>query len=493
MESTVIQPRLNSSLVAPVFLAAVACAVVMIGVWFNFALLFVAILVAVTFFAVRKAGPAGQVAFLMVAIQLNIFSIEFGDRVYNYENFFTLRPATPAVSIMLVLLLWRLLNKTETFGYVPAIKPMLVLDAAYFTATLLHPGSQFFTRGLITCVLLTINIGIFVLFVRQLLPSRDLIDRATRWLIALYAIYALAGILMVIVNMSGLDPHDYLVQIDTLSNYTMTTEGGGTQIPRPWSFEPNTGSQMAAVCLLALAKAMQRDERHRHLLWLCAALIFVGVMLSFSRGAWVGFGIGMILLPFSARYVPQQGPKFRTPLWRTVVILSGTVVGAYFLIVRMLPYLRDVLIDRLMTLSVWDQGTMFLRYQGWITLITDALQSPVFGRGASAYRGLLEAPNVPESFLVETFHSAGLVGVAAFLWVQIYLLRQAIRMLREGRHLQLRWIMPFLVSYAGYFVSIQTNPNAWSGFYWMFVALMAATLFQGRIDRVPEPSPAETT
>jgi len=492
MDATATQPRLSSGFVTPLLLAFAACAIVMVGVWFGFAIVFVTILVVATFLAVRKAGPAGQVAFLMVAIQLNIFSIEFGDRVYNYENFFTIRPATPAVSIMLVLLLWRLLNKRETLGYLPAIKPMLVLDAAYFTATLLHPSSQFFIRGLITCCLLTINIGIFVLFVRRLLPSRELIDRAARWLIALYAIYALAGILMVVVNMSGLDPHDYLVQIDTLSNYTMTTEGGGTQIPRPWSFEPNTGSQMAAVCLLALAKAMQRDERHRQFLWLCAALIFIGVLLSFSRGAWVGFGVGMILLPFSARYVPRQGPKLRTPLWRTVVLLSGTVVGGYFLIVRLMPFMQDVLVERFMTLTMWDQGTMFLRLQNWMKLITDALQSPVFGRGASAYRGLLEAPNVPESFLVETFHSAGLVGVAAFVWLQIYLLRQAIRMLHAGEHLQLRWIMPFLVSYAGYFVSIQTNPNAWGGFYWMFVALFAATLYQTRFDRAPAMAPVET-
>ncbi len=477
MEITVSQSRLNSSPVAPWVLALASCAVLLVGIQFGFAVIYVAILVIATFLVMRKAGPAAQVGFLMVAIQLNIFSIEFGDRVYNYENFFTLRPATPAVAIMLVLLLWRLVSGTEKLGPLPAIKPMLMLDGAYFAATLLHPGSEFFLRGLITCTLLSINIGIFILFVRRLLPSRDLLDRAIRWLIALYAIYAFAGVLMVLVNMSGLDPHDYLVQIDTLSNYTMTTEGGGTQIPRPWSFEPNTGSQMAAVCLLALAKAMQRDERHRVLLWVSAALIFIGVLLSFSRGAWVGFGAGLVLLPFGARYVPPQGPKMRTPIWRTVLVLSGTVVGGYFFIITFLPYLRDVLIARLMTLSAWDQGTMFLRYQNWMLLITDAMGSPILGRGASAYRGLLEAPFVPESFLVETFHSAGLVGVAAFVWLQVYLLRRALRQVRAGEHFQMRWILPFLVSYAGYFISIQTNPDAWGAFYWMFVGLFTATLY----------------
>jgi hypothetical protein len=452
----------------------------MIGVWFGFAPILVVMFALAVFLVVRKVGPVGQVAFLMFAIQLNIFSIEFGDRVYTFENFFTLRPAVPIATLMLVLLFWRLLNGKEKLGYIPLLRPLVLLDAAFFVATLLHPGSPYFFRGLISCVLLGINIGIFVLFVRQLVPNRDLIDRAARWLIAMYAIYALAGVLMVLVNMSGLDPHDRLVQIDTLGNYTMTTAGSDTPIPRPWSFEPNTGSQMAAVCLLALAKATQRDERQRHLLWLCGAMIFLGVMLSFARGAWVGLAFGMILLAFSARHVRLEEQRLGQPLWRALLGLGTTVVGAYFLMIRFLPYLKDVLLDRLLTLSVWDQGTMFMRYQNWMMLIADGLRNPILGHGGAAYRGLLPPPLVPESFLVETFHSAGLLGLAAFVWLQVHLFRRALRMLRTGRHLEFRWLMPFVVAYAGYFVSVQTNPNAWSAFYWMFVALLAATLYLDR-------------
>jgi hypothetical protein len=249
---------------------------------------------------------------------------------------------------------------------------------------------------------------------------------------------------------------------------------------------------MAAVCLLAMAKAMQRDERHRQWLWLCAGLMFIGVMLSFARGAWLGLGAGLILLPFSARYVPRQEKRMRTPLWRTIAVISGTVVGGYFLLITIFPYLRDVLLDRLMTLTMWDQGTMFHRYETWALLITDALGSPILGRGAAAFRGLLDPPFIPESFLIETFHSVGLVGVAAFVWLQIYLLWRTLQLLRSGQHLRLRWIMPFLVSYAGYFICIQTNPGGWGAFYWMFLALLVATLYQGASDDGPAVVPAVT-
>jgi hypothetical protein len=188
----------------------------------------------------------------------------------------------------------------------------------------------------------------------------------------------------------------------------------------------------------------------------------------------------------------MQAPKLRGSMWRAIVIVCATLVGGYFLLITLLPYLKDVLVDRLMTLTMWDQGTMFLRFQNWMLLITDALGSPIIGRGATAYRGLLEPPFVPESFLIETFHSAGLVGVAAFVWLQVYLLRRALRMLRAGQHLKVRWIVPFLVSYGGYFVSIQTNPNAWGAFYWMFVALLTATFFSQDQDRDPAIAKAET-
>jgi hypothetical protein len=483
MDRLMTHPALNRGVPVEFFLALAACALTLLGVRFGFAFVFVAILAVVVFLAVRKAGPVAQVAVLMVAIQLNIFSIEFGDRLYTFENFYTLRPAVPVAAIMVSLLLWRVLNGTEKLGYLPALGPLLLLDGAFFSATLLHFASPYFLRGLMSCTLLALNIGIFVLFLRHLLPDRELIDRASRWLIAMYAIYALAGVLMVLLNVSGLDPHNHLVQLDILANYTMTAEGGNTPIPRPWSFDPNTGSQMAAVCLLALTKAMQRDERHRQLLWLCAALIFLGVMLSFARGAWVGLGFGLALLPFGIRYVPFGGQKLRQPVWRTLLILGATTVGGYFLIISFLPYLKEVLIDRLLTLSDWDKGTMFMRYQNWMLLITDGLHSPIIGHGGTAYRSLLPAPLVPESFLVETFHSAGLLGVSAFVWLQVHLLRRALRVLRAGRHLEIRWIMPFVIAYSGYFLAVQTNPNIWSAFYWMFLALLTAALYQGHRDR----------
>jgi hypothetical protein len=478
MDRVAIHPPLNPSTSVAVSLALAACAITMIGVWSGFELIFAAMLVVAMFVAVRKAGPVGQVAFLMVAIQLNIFSIEFGDRLYTFENFYTLRPATAATAIMLVLLLWRLLNGTEKLGYVPLIRPLLLLDAAFFLATLLHPNSPFFFRGLISCILLAVNIGIFVLFLRQLLPNPDLIDRAVRWLIAMYAIYAAAGILMVLVNLSGLDPHDHLVQIDTLGNYTMATAGSNTPIPRPWSFEPNTGSQMVAVCLLALTKSLQRDERHRGRLWLCAALIFIGVMLTFARGAWVGLGVGLIGMLIITRVAAPMKSDQRARVFRSLSVISVTVVGSYLVLVNLLPYLKDVLFERILTLSVWEQGTMYERFVFWMRFIEDGIRNPILGHGADAYKTLIPPPHVSENFVIESFHAAGIAGPLIFGWFHWKLLKRAILMIRADQQFHLRWMVPFLAAYSGYFVAVQTNPNIWGAFFWMFLAFMVSLVYQ---------------
>jgi hypothetical protein len=472
-----LRPSLNPDASVQLSLGFLACAVALLGLWLGFALIYLAIFSLLLFLAIRKASPTTQVIFLMVAIQLNIFSIEFGDR-YDPENFFTLRPATPVAAIMLVLFLWRLSSGNETLKNVPLLKPLLWLDAAFFLATLLHPSSPFFFRGLISCVLLGMNVGIFVLFVRQLLPNRRLIDRAVRLLIVMYALYALCGILMVLVNLSGLDPHDRLVQMDTLGNYTMTTEGSNTPIPRPWSFDPNTGSQMAAVCLLALAKSLQRDERHRRRLAVCSALIFIGVVLSFARGAWVGLGVGFVGMLIMIRAAAPGRLEQRPRIFRSLLVITVSIVALYLALVKVFPYLKDVLIERFFTLGVWGEGTMYERFVFWMRYIQDGIRSPFLGHGADAYKTLIPPPHVSENFIIESFHATGVAGPLIFGWFHWKLLKRAVRTIRGGRQFELRWIVPFLSAYSGYFVAVQTNPNIWGAFFWMFLAFMVALLYQ---------------
>jgi hypothetical protein len=483
MASVAIPSRQPFSGVNALCIGLAGCALSALSVWVGLGLCLAAALAVCAFLYARRCSPREQAVFLMFALQLNIFSLEFGDRLNDPGHFYSLRPALPVAIMLLSLLFWRVAAGQEHIGKLPLLRPLIALDAVYWIVTFIHPSSPYFFRGLISCTLLGVNVGIFLLFLRPLLAEPGLLDRVCRLLIMFYTVYALAGILMLAINLAGLDPHDYLVQVDTLGAWTMEQAGADTPTPHPWSFEPNTGSQMAAVCLLALTKAFQPDERHRYLLFFSAASILAGLMLTFARGPWVGFAAGIVASVFILRMASRRHEKRARPhMSRNIAIVSSVSVITYLVTVNLFPYLKGVLLGRLLTLSPedWQSGTMFDRLVHWIEFIQAGLASPILGHGADNYKVLLPPPRVSENFIIESFHVAGIWGPLLIGGVQIVLFRWGWQALRRGYQLQEPWLAPALCAYSGFIVAAQMNPSMWGGFYWMLLAIVTCILHQSR-------------
>lgn len=493
MESVAIPSRRPFSSVSALCIGVVGCALSALSVWGGLGLCFATALAVCAFLYAWRCGPREQAVFLLFALQLNIFSLSFGDAIYDPQHYYSLRPALPVALMLLALLFWRVAAGKEHIGKLPLLRPLIALDAVYWIVTFIHPSSPFFFRGLISCTLLGVNVGIFLLFLRPLLAEPGLLDRICRLLIAFYTIYALAGVLMLAINLAGLDPNNYLVQIDTLGNWTMEKSGADTQIPHPWSFDPNTGSQMAAVCLLALAKAFQPDERRRYLLFFSAASIFAGLMLTFARGAWVGFAAGIVASVLILRVASRRGEKRSRPrMTRNIAIVSSVAIVSYVVTVNMFPYLKGVLLGRLLTLSPedWQSGTLFDRLVNWIIFIQAGLASPILGHGADNYKVLLPPPKVSENFIIESFHVAGIWGPLLIGGIQVVLFRWGWRALRRGYQLQEPWLAPVLCAYSGFIVAAQMNPSMWGGFYWMLLAIITCILHQSRATERQSAAPA---
>lgn len=459
---------------------AAACGLSLLTVCTGISSLLATVLFLGAFLLALRSSPRQQVVLLIVALQLNVFSIEFGDRLYDPEHFYSLRPALPVAVMLVALLIWRVLTDREKLGKPPLVRVLVALDLIYWFTTLIHRDSPYFFRGLVSCTLLAVNVGIFLIFIRPLLTEPGLIDRACRLLITLYTIYVLVCIGMLAINLAGLDPQNYLVEIDTMGNWTMAEEGSNTPVPRPLSFEPNSGSQMAAICLLALAKSFQREEKHRYRYLFCAGALFIGVALTFARGAWVGLGAGLIaslfILGFAAR---QHREKARTRSIRPLATAISVVVISCILIAWMFPFIGNVLVARLFTLSAgnWQRGTMFERFLAWSMFIQEGIQSPILGHGADSYRRLIAPPRVSENFIIESFHVAGIWGPLLIGWIHVVLLQRAWRAIRGNYHLQQHWLLPLLCGYSAMIVAAQMNPSMWGGFYWMLLAILTAAIF----------------
>jgi hypothetical protein len=167
---------------------------------------------------------------------------------------------------------------------------------------------------------------------------------------------------------------------------------------------------------------------------------------------------------------------------RNIAIVSSVSVITYLVTVNLFPYLKGVLLGRLLTLSPedWQSGTMFDRLVHWIEFIQAGLASPILGHGADNYKVLLPPPRVSENFIIESFHVAGIWGPLLIGGVQIVLFRWGWQALRRGYQLQEPWLAPALCAYSGFIVAAQMNPSMWGGFYWMLLAIVTCILHQSR-------------
>lgn len=151
--------------------------------------------------------------------------------------------------------------------------------------------------------------------------------------------------------------------------------------------------------------------------WLCTAAL----VLSLTRGAWIGAAVGAVLVIMLTRGDTDR--RLSHVVWESSVALAAVIA-----IVVALGY--GSVATRLATeagASVSEQGgrvlefsksTGYLRTAEWRTAITDAGLDPLFGLGADTYGSrhtemTLHGP-IPSylgNWLVRSFHDGGLIGM----------------------------------------------------------------------------------
>lgn len=123
------------------------------------------------------------------------------------------------------------------------------------------------------------------------------------------------------------------VPLNPLKGGTSVIQSGARRWLRPYGLtvHPNLLAGFLAVALLGLGAFILSRRSFR---W--SVIVFWGVLwvffLTFSRGAWIGFSAGaVVLLVLLLRHL-QQGPEARARRWRAGVTLVGAVaLGAAFL------------------------------------------------------------------------------------------------------------------------------------------------------------------
>ncbi len=246
------------------------------------------------------------------------------------------------------------------------------------------------------------------------------LDRRAVWRIVDAVI--LAGTLVAII---GLIQYVFNVNI-------ITAEEGTARLRSVYGSPNNVGLFLGRVFPLGLAITLLSTEKRRRILYGLALIpIAAAIVLSQSRGA-IFLGIPASILAIGI----LAGGKW---LWRSF----GALVVAGL---ASIPLLNS---PRIQALFNGEGGTSFFRVSLWKSTLEMIREHPLFGVGPDnflyAYRDRYLRPEAwqesalshPHNFILDFAARSGLIGLGAFVWIQISFWRGAWFVLRKTKSLSI--------------------------------------------------------
>ncbi|MEM9807693.1 MAG: IctB family putative bicarbonate transporter [Cyanobacteria bacterium P01_D01_bin.56] len=392
---------------------------------------------------------------------------------------FALAPYVSTTLIGVLLLAcgawWVLLTVTDEAG--EGLTPIHLLVALYWgvmvLATAVSPVKAAAISGLIK---LTLNLLLFLLMARVL--------RRPRLRTGLVTAYLLTALIVSVYGMRQwfFGAEALATWVDPTSNLAGTT--------RVYSYlgNPNLlAGYLVPAVMLSGAAVFAWSRWTPKLLAIVALLVNTAcLVLTFSRGGWLGFvagGFALLVL-----LVQFWSIRFN-PFWQrwALPLLMGGSVAFLVLAVSALAPLRD----RVMSIFAGrsDSSNNF-RINVWIAVIDMIKDRPFLGIGPGndAFNKVYPLYQQPRytalsaySVILEIAVEAGLIGLAIFFWLLTVTFGQGWRQLQHLREQQSRqgyWLIAALATMVGMLVhglvdTIWYRPQV-SILWWLMLALVAS-------------------
>jgi O-antigen ligase len=227
------------------------------------------------------------------------------------------------------------------------------------------------------------------------------------------------------------------------------------------------GSYVAGVGALSGGLLLSRTQVvDRRLLTLVFILAFVALVLSLTRGAWMGFATGCVLIVLFLR-----GAR-----WSTVLLVAGLAVVSMLLVFRFdlggAP--RDVS-ARFATLSAMRADTTAVsRMKDVNQALSEWRQSPLLGWGTDGYH--INHPQVlsrlpcPE---LGALYDTGLIGFALFVAaLGALLFRCAVASTSRHDEVLSTLLGALTIAAIVQLIAFQVTDAFWLGFIWVYFGLM---------------------
>lgn len=219
------------------------------------------------------------------------------------------------------------------------------------------------------------------------------------------------------------------------------------------------------------------------------------LMLTFSRGGWIGLVFAMLVLTLLlAHWWSIYLPRF----WRTwaLPIVLGTATGVILLAIIVLEPLRDRVTS--IFAGRGDSSNNF-RINVWMAVIDMIKDRPLLGIGPgnNAFNKIYPLYQRPRfsalsaySIVLEVAVETGLIGLAVFLWLIFVTLIQgwrAVNRLRETSNPEGFWLMGAIATLVGMFGhglvdTVLYRPEV-NTLWWLMFATIASYYLPAKRDR----------
>ena len=217
----------------------------------------------------------------------------------------------------------------------------------------------------------------------------------------------------------------YFRGVDFLRGYPICGQRLKASFTNPNGF----GSWLIAVTFIILGLLLTRQPRKfmpkRLALGILAFILLLLIGLTYSRGAWIGFLVGLIII--AAYKTSRSSKRVRISLVLLIIVLA---IGIFFL----LPSTIKGRIESVGTI----EGSGLVRLRLWQEALGIINDFPLFGSGLNTYMDVSLRYSIPgggegmfyaHNSYLQMVAEIGLVGLVCFLWILVRFFRLEFRAL----------------------------------------------------------------
>ncbi len=321
----------------------------------------------------------------------------------------------------------------------------------------------------------TLRIGLAVLtfiLVLNLIPDMQSWRRAVSFFLAAGVVEAAYGILARAVFPWGIN-----LGVQVAWNFTEPVPYGTFEEGN--LFGSHSASWAIALLMIYLAGRRVRDARRRQALRILGlGILWVAVLLSMSRAAWIMLAVGVTaVIVFEHRSSWSQINRLLLALMASPLLV--------LVILSVTPYLPSTwpFVNRLQSfLNLEYDPTFSARLADWTLAMQDWREHPWTGWGPGAFyaiHGMLRAhPAWISNLTVRLLHETGLLGLLLFGGYVVALILPGVKVARAQEDGMLRgMLLGLVISYVALIgLAYQSTDGIWLAASWVHAGLIAAAV-----------------